>query len=253
MDLDVSREIPALVARGRVELDRQLRRIEATRAALSWAAACADAREPAFEVVERFDRWDEVHGRMAELAAAARHQMLFLQPTDVLPLEPGLLRRGVAVRIVYQDGLLNRPAVQYQARQLALRGAESRTAPRVPARAFIVDDESALVPVDPADGEGGVLELRNRGVVEAMRALFEQVWSAATPWGEPAPRDDRGLTPRERELVRLLAEGHTDEVVSKKLAISVRTVRRLASEVMAKLEASSRFEAGVKAARRGWL
>ncbi|MBA9049246.1 DNA-binding NarL/FixJ family response regulator [Streptomyces phaeogriseichromatogenes] len=35
--------------------------------------------------------------------------------------------------------------------------------------------------------------------------------------------------------------------------MSLRTVRRTVSNLMARLEARSRFEAGVRAARAGWL
>ncbi|MFI6152913.1 hypothetical protein ACIBCA_09490 [Kitasatospora sp. NPDC051170] len=37
----------------------------------------------------------------------------------------------------------------------------------------------------------------------ALRALFEQTWDQARPFGESAPRDPRGLTGQERELLRL--------------------------------------------------
>lgn len=45
----------------------------------------------------------------------------------------------------------------------------------------------------------------------------------------------------------------TDEAASKQLAISVRSVRRLMSDIMDRLNARSRFEAGLRAAERGWL
>jgi DNA-binding NarL/FixJ family response regulator len=41
--------------------------------------------------------------------------------------------------------------------------------------------------------------------------------------------------------------------VSRQLGISVRTTRRMVANVMERLEARSRFEAGYEAARRGWL
>jgi len=46
---------------------------------------------------------------------------------------------------------------------------------------------------------------------------------------------------------------NTDEMVARKLGVSVRTVRRMASELMAELGARSRFQAGVRASERGWL
>jgi DNA-binding NarL/FixJ family response regulator len=61
------------------------------------------------------------------------------------------------------------------------------------------------------------------------------------------------LSDRERQLLTLLTAGYTDESAAARLGISVRTVRRMVSGIMNRLGARSRFQAGVKAADRGWL
>jgi DNA-binding NarL/FixJ family response regulator len=61
------------------------------------------------------------------------------------------------------------------------------------------------------------------------------------------------LSPGERELLLPLAKGMTDEAAAKRLGVSLRTVRRQMAALMERLGASSRFEAGLKAAQRGWL
>src|SRR5690606_39837840 len=61
------------------------------------------------------------------------------------------------------------------------------------------------------------------------------------------------LTTRERELLTLLSAGNTDESAAAQLGVSVRTVRRMVADIMDRLGARSRFQAGVKAADRGWL
>jgi DNA-binding NarL/FixJ family response regulator len=86
-----------------------------------------------------------------------------------------------------------------------------------------------------------------------MHALFEQVWENATPLGVAQPHVRQNLTRQDAALLRLLSQGDTDEVVARKLGVSVRTVRRMASELMAELGARSRFQAGVRASERGWL
>jgi len=57
----------------------------------------------------------------------------------------------------------------------------------------------------------------------------------------------------ERELLGLLAEGLTDVTIAKRLNVSLRTERRMVAELMRRLGASGRFEAGVKAVRRRWI
>ncbi|MFJ3231488.1 helix-turn-helix transcriptional regulator [Streptomyces sp. NPDC086787] len=61
------------------------------------------------------------------------------------------------------------------------------------------------------------------------------------------------LTGREREVLELLAAGHLDESIARQLNISVRTCRRVIAALMDRLEARSRFQAGVIAVARGWM
>src|SRR5215469_9321774 len=61
------------------------------------------------------------------------------------------------------------------------------------------------------------------------------------------------LAPVDRELLRLLASGATHETAARRLDVSVRTTRRRIAALMKLLDASSPFQAGVEAAKRGWL
>jgi DNA-binding CsgD family transcriptional regulator len=60
-----------------------------------------------------------------------------------------------------------------------------------------------------------------------------------------------GLTPREQEVLALVAEGLTDEQIAGRLVLSVRTVHHHVSSVLAKLAVTSRREAALEAQRRG--
>lgn len=57
------------------------------------------------------------------------------------------------------------------------------------------------------------------------------------------------LSDREWAVLRLLAQGYTDESVARTLGVSLRTARRVAAELMVRLGARSRFQAGLMAAR----
>lgn len=70
--------------------------------------------------------------------------------------------------------------------------------------------------------------------------------------GQARPADDR-LTDREREIVRLVAQGHTDKDIAAQLFISPRTVDRHLRNVFVKLNISSRSALGVYAVRAGLL
>ena len=55
------------------------------------------------------------------------------------------------------------------------------------------------------------------------------------------------------KVIGLLGTGLTDDVAACRLGVSVRTYRRYVADVLQKLGAESRFEAGVRAATLGLL
>lgn len=211
---------------------------------------------------ERFLGVAAVRAKLSELTAETREEIISFHPGGPQPAaqfqasEPithELLDRGVRVKGVYQDSIRNDQVTVEHARWLTERGGELRTVPALPMRMVILDRQRALVPIDPADSTLGAVLLREPGAVAAFCALFEAVWEAATPFGEPARRslDDPGSQPR--ELLRLLAQGYTDEAAARRLGISLRSERRLISELMEKLDAQSRFQLGQRAVEHGLL
>jgi DNA-binding CsgD family transcriptional regulator/tetratricopeptide (TPR) repeat protein len=60
-----------------------------------------------------------------------------------------------------------------------------------------------------------------------------------------------GLTPRERDVLRLLTDGQPDKVIARELSISRKTASNHVSAILAKLGAASRTEAATTALREG--
>ena len=67
------------------------------------------------------------------------------------------------------------------------------------------------------------------------------------------PRNDSGLTVRELEVLRLVADGLTNQAIAEKLFVSDHTVHRHLANILNKLSVSSRAAAVAQAARRGLL
>ena len=61
------------------------------------------------------------------------------------------------------------------------------------------------------------------------------------------------LTDRERELVRLVAEGATNRTIAQRLHLAEGTVRNYLSTAMTKLDARNRTDAARIARERGWI
>jgi two-component system, NarL family, response regulator LiaR len=71
--------------------------------------------------------------------------------------------------------------------------------------------------------------------------------------GAAAPKAVTGLSEREREVLCLLAEGKDNAEIAAELFLSVATVKRDVSTLLAKLGASNRVQAAIKAVRSGLL
>ena len=85
-------------------------------------------------------------------------------------------------------------------------------------------------------------------------ATFEQLWAEASPLDEVMHKEQGDTTELDQTraaILRLMAEGEKDEAISRRLSISVRTCRRHIADYMLQVGASSRFQAGVIAARAG--
>ncbi|MFF8592590.1 LuxR family transcriptional regulator [Streptomyces sp. NPDC015220] len=213
--------------------------------------------------VERIVGLELVRVRLEELSQECAEELsafipITRHPTDsrraVRPLDQDLLDRGVHMRSIFLQGALNDPDTTRHFDWLTGLGGRVRTAATLPLRMIVFDRRVAIVPSDPENTASGALLLRGRGLVSALCSLFEHVWEAATPYGQVPGADSRtGLTSQARAILSLLAQGYTDDVVARKIGVSVRTSRRITAELMSQLGARSRFQAGVLAGERGWL
>jgi DNA-binding CsgD family transcriptional regulator/sugar-specific transcriptional regulator TrmB len=253
--------LAALVARSEAEIVQRRRQIEATTTALEALAAEQQASRGG-EVLVRLEGVDTVRVRLEELSATVRHEVVSVNPGTAQkpeakaasrPLNQQMLARGVSIRCVYQDSYRNDRNLVAYAEWLTGLGGQIRMVPTLPTLMVIYDAEIALLPLDPADTTLGAVEVRSPGVVNAATALFEQLWAVGRPISADRRADESPLDPLEQALLRLLAAGITDDAAARRLGLSRRTITRMMSEITERLGATSRFQAGIKAAQRGWL
>ncbi len=89
---------------------------------------------------------------------------------------------------------------------------------------------------------GGTLEIVSKlGVGTTLKARF--------PLALPPPL----LTSREREVLRLLADGATNRAIAGTLSVSIETVKSHVHHIMQKLQVKDRTQAAVLAARKQWV
>ncbi|MGP8297108.1 response regulator transcription factor [Streptomyces inhibens] len=95
------------------------------------------------------------------------------------------------------------------------------------------------------------LLIRPSGLFRALSNVFEALWRLAVPVS--AAGIGAQVDARDRQILTLMASGATDEAIARRLGLGRRTVVRRVSALLTRLGATTRFQAGVQAARRGWL
>ncbi|MEU9760887.1 LuxR C-terminal-related transcriptional regulator [Streptomyces sp. NPDC047985] len=244
-------------------LERQ-RQISASRLAMT--RMLADIRASGGQTVNEVQKlWtmDQIQSKIEHLASTCTTEVAAFVPGGAQsaesldaarPLDQAAIDRGVQLRYVFLDSATNSPATREYVNWLGERGGHVRAVPRLPSRMLIYDRGTAIVPVDPTAADLGALVLHGTGAVAALLAFFEHTWQQACPLGETASRTGEDpLKPPERAVLELLGQGMTDDAIARQLGVSVRTTRRITADLMQRLGARSRFEAGVLAAGRGWL
>lgn len=119
------------------------------------------------------------------------------------------------------------------------------------------DDDEAVLAAVLAGANGYLLkEVRATGLVDAIRrvaqgdvlldpALAEGVMARITAATPASPLD--GLTPRESEILALIAEGLSNREIGGKLFLAEKTVKNYVSGILAKLGMQRRTQAAVLA------
>lgn len=129
-------------------------------------------------------------------------------------------------------------------------GEVQRSISSLPLSVVIVDDATCIV---EWSGEGrGPQGMKGhaRGAVAAGLKVFERFWQLGTPIGDDVEGE---LDGRDAQVLRLMAAGVTDAAIARHTGFSQRTVERRVRHLMGRLDAQTRFQAGVQAAHRGWL
>lgn len=176
-------------------------------------------------------------------------------PADNIELEElqlGRMAAGTTYRTLYYESAFDDTVTAPIMARLIEAGEQARTLADLPLKLLIGDDQLAIVAL-PGEHPGAlaVLLVRPSALLQALTKVFESLWRLAVP----ASADGTGthLDVRDRQILNLMASGATDEAIARRLNLSRRTVVRRISALQQALGATTRFQAGAQAARRGWL
>lgn len=165
-----------------------------------------------------------------------------------------LAARTVSYRVVYDQESVAIPGRLTNIWEGIRNGERARVAASLPVKLVMCDDTMAIV-CSTADYHNTIAYLIHpSSLLDVTAALFEAIWDRAVPLNRAESKgSDIVIDERDRQLIGLLASGATDAVIARTFGLSTRTVQRNIHELMQKVGARTRFQAGMEAVNRGWL
>jgi DNA-binding CsgD family transcriptional regulator len=187
----------------------------------------------------------------------SRGDMLWLRPdawampreSQVSALLAEAMATGRRSRAIYPVRALTEAPDSLQVR--ARLGEQVRVIDDLPTRMFILGDAHAVLPEPLGFADEPRVHVRQRSLVAALTLWFESLWARAIPVAELDSGEAR--PDLRRFLLGQMLAGASDEQIARTLNIGLRTVRRRIAALMTDLGVDTRFQAGVEAARRGWV
>ncbi|MFC5265249.1 helix-turn-helix domain-containing protein [Kribbella qitaiheensis] len=182
--------------------------------------------------------------RFYQAQQTAQSEVLVLDksPFVVLPIKP---RRacGVTYRTIYDMASLVEP-VELAAARTA--GPSCRMLGGVPLKLVVADRRTGLVQTGQE-----LVEIGPSSLLDALLRLFELLWQQAISL---SPSSSEGpLSFEDQQLLALAAVGLTDQAIARRLGVAQRTVERRMQRILKALDATTRFQAGLRAGQRGLL
>lgn len=246
--------LEALVTQKQAELDR----VRSMAAGLAEQIRARIEVTSPLEVVEVIAGAEAMTRRFDQLQRQATEEICILDKPPYAragnPLEEELLAAGIKYRAIYDRAGLDLPDHLIHFESFAQLGEEARVISGLPCKLSIFDRTLAFIPLYPVVSGG--LVIHPSPLVAALMSWFQLLWERAVPLhlGEKdeLATDAAVLTEKDRRLLRLLATGLKDEAIARRLEVTTRTVQRHVRDLMQRLGASNRYQAGLQAARRGW-
>ncbi|MET8767143.1 LuxR C-terminal-related transcriptional regulator [Streptomyces sp. NPDC004658] len=171
-------------------------------------------------------------------------------PPVELPTPPS----GVPIRLVSPHSARARTTTRARLRQMIDSGAQVRTTNHIFDNMVLVGDDAAFVTQQvPAEEMPSVIAVYEPVMISLLRRVYDFAWQAGTDFDAEAVSYGETLTDLNAGILNLMAGGLKDEAIARRIGVGSRTFRRHVANIMERLGATTRFQAGVFAARAGLI
>ncbi|MEU9210518.1 helix-turn-helix transcriptional regulator [Streptomyces sp. NPDC048415] len=205
---------------------------------------------------------DAINAELESAAARCTEEVLTVQPGGGRKAESlaaswehtrAMLERGVQMRTIYQHSARFHSATRQYVKQVSTHGGAVRSVDECTDRLIIFDREVAFIPA--RSDRQIALAIHQPAVVEFLVSVFERFWNDATPFSahNRAPEVKTLLSGVRMSIIKLLADGETDNAIARRLGVSVRTCRGHIAKIYEDFGARSRCQLGVLIAASGVL
>ncbi|MFF7992037.1 LuxR C-terminal-related transcriptional regulator [Kitasatospora xanthocidica] len=193
---------------------------------------------------------DTVMALIEHWSTHCQHEVLTCQPgggraqelmDKAVSRDLTILGRGVRQRTLYQHTARASAPTQEYVRRITEAGGEVRTLPQLFGKMVAFDRTIVFIPC--ADIPTGAVVVREPSTVAFLCQAFDNAWSLASPYA-PIHRGTAMPDEIKDAIVKLLADGMKDEVIARRLGMSLRTCRKHIAEIMDRVGAASRFQLG---------
>ncbi len=212
---------------------------------------------------EVLDSIADVEEAIRGLVARARHDVVVMRDPSprnahyfALDVEShraearAVTGRGVRLRAAYDTRVLDFPQAYAVIEARREAGEEARFVRGAAASVLIVDDLGAVLDFTSIDSSGaGSLVISEPRSLAALARLAETQWETGTEVADTAD----ALDLQSQHILTLLAAGAGDAMIAAQTGLSRRTVERRIQSLLRTCGATTRFQAGVIAAHRGWV
>ncbi|WP_405063722.1 LuxR C-terminal-related transcriptional regulator [Kribbella sp. NBC_01505] len=198
------------------------------------------ARHDAFTIIRGVEA---VAQRFYQAQQCAQNEVLVLDrpPYVVVPVE-ARRAHGVTYRTIFDMASLSEPSDLMAARSVGCRMLRD-----VPLKMLVIDRRMALLPTS----HDVIVEVGPSSLLDGLLRLFDLLWHQGSPLS-PTPSDGP-LSFEDQQLLSLAAAGLTDQAIARRLGVAQRTVERRMQRILKALDATTRFQAGLRAGQAGLL